>query len=76
MKNYNGWRNRETWLVNLHFEINSKDDLEYVKNHIDEMENEIANKFPFISDYLDLSLIDWAELDAHIEEEEMEEIEY
>ena len=72
MKNYNGWENRETWLVNLHFEINSKDDLEYVKNHIEEMEEEISNKYPFISDYLDFSLINWSELDAHIEEEEME----
>ena len=72
MKNYNGWENRETWLVNLHFEINSKDDLEYVKNHVEEMENEIANSYPFISDYLDFSLINWSELDAHIEEEEME----
>ena len=67
---YNGWTNRETWLVNLHFEINSKSDLEYAKEQIQEWYDNLDS---FMQDYVDLSLIDWDELESHIETEEEEE---
>lgn len=67
---YNGWSNRETWLVNLHFEINSQSDFEYAKEQIQEWYDNLDS---FMQDYVDLSLIDWDELESHIETEEEEE---
>ena len=81
---YNGWTNRETWLVNLHFD-------NFIETHIQEylyheeteehrqatrqevadqiklvveayLEQELNNLSTFLSDILDLSLIDWYDL--------------
>lgn len=63
---YNGWTNRETWLVNLHFELNDKDDIEYAKAHIEELKDDIEDCF--LSDFVDFSLINWSELEEHCED--------
>jgi hypothetical protein len=64
---YNGWTNRETWLVNLHFNPESKEDLERIKEEIDELEESIQNMF--LRDYVDFSKIDWYDLEKSMPEE-------
>lgn len=75
MNGYNGWTNRETWLVNLHFG-DSEDyiadmakDADYdldtfadsIRNMVyDYVEEQTLN--PFISDLMNLSSIDWRDL--------------
>ena len=67
MSDYNGWKNRETWLVNLHFEPCNKADLEYAKECLEEQEETLP---PFFRDFVDLSLIDWEELSENLESED------
>ena len=69
MTDYNGWKNRETWLVNLHFEPSNKSDLEYAKECLEEQEETLP---PFFRDFVDLSLIDWEELAESMEDDEDE----
>lgn len=87
---YNGWANRETWLVNLHFgdELSSYIVETVTDGHIDltedegtirtelervceeyvhmMLEEELNGLGSFLSDYLDLSLIEWDEIAEHI----------
>ena len=74
MKTYNGWRNFETWKINLEFGLNdggfkgySEDMLkEYVESYIDENCNDEILKgmlFDFTSE------VDWEEIAKHIEED-------
>ncbi len=70
MSDYNGWKNRETWLVGLHFEPSNKADLESAREFIEEQEETLP---PFFRDFVDLSLIDWEELAENLENEEEEE---
>ena len=65
---YNGWTNRATWLVWLHFEINSKSDLEYAREHIEQLEESITNNF--LRDFVDFSSINWSEIEANLIEDE------
>lgn len=60
MSDYNGWTNRETWLVNVHFNPESVEDIERIKDHLEEYEDEIENAF--IRDFIDFSKINWREL--------------
>lgn len=61
---YNGWSNRETWLVNLHYGIETKAELEYIRETLEEQEKSLP---PFFRDFVDLSLINWAELESCLE---------
>ena len=80
MKNteYNGWTNRSTWLVNLHFEFNSIDELEGIKEHIKESFYEfdtlmIDQGNLFVQDFVespDFHLINWDELADSIDKQE------
>jgi hypothetical protein len=81
MEKYNGWTNRETWLVNLHFGETLQDySGEYylegeavehnlatlLEDWLDELlEPDLENVSSFIKDYIDFSLIDWNELAEH-----------
>ena len=67
---FNGWTNRETWLVNLHFNPQSKEDVEFAQFAIEEMEEKLA-KEPnlFLHDYIDFSLINWNEIFNSVEGE-------
>jgi len=67
MSTYNGWTNRETWLINLHFEPSTKDDLEAIKETLGEQEGTLP---PFFRDYVDLSLINWEELAETLDPEQ------
>ena len=72
----NGWTNRETWLVVVHFSDIVADGLswDWVKEEI-ETEWKKITEFGFglfFSDYLNLNLINWDEIkrSAYGEEEE------
>lgn len=78
MADYNGWRNRETWLVNLYFgdsfeefaredfdpDVTTVQDLaDSYEQYVEEiLEPEIEGLGSFLNDYLDLGLINWYEL--------------
>ncbi len=61
---YNGWTNRETWLVNIWF----MDGLEgrvtagYLEEMVTEYVDSIVPASSFIADMMDLSCINWEEL--------------
>lgn len=61
--NYNGWANRETWLVNIHFNPETKSDLNYIKETLEEQEEQLS---PFFRDFINLDAIDWEELEENL----------
>ena len=67
---YNGWTNRETWLVSLWFEYDTKEDLADIKFFIEE-ELESLELSGFMSDLLGINFvmneINWDELEGHCE---------
>jgi hypothetical protein len=67
---YNGWANRETWLVNLHFNLETKSDVDYAKETIQEWYDNLDG---FMRDFVDIDCIDWDELYAHMDNEEESE---
>ncbi len=81
MADYNGWTNRETWLVNLWFgdyfaelaDEGETIDADYIENFIREhVEEATQGAAGFIADMLDLSGIDWDELASHYAPDEPE----
>jgi len=64
---YNGWTNRETWLVNVWFNPESKDDVEFARSMLEEQYDDLPNG-P-LKDMVDINAINWDELFAHFEEE-------
>ena len=62
---YCGWRNRETWLVNLWFQPNSPAEVESVKERL---ETEMEELPPYLQDLCYLSEVDWDQLDQHSDE--------
>jgi len=75
---YNGWTNRETWLINLHFEPRNEGDLDWIKNELELVLERIAEKESlayggFFGDFINLELINWDELKNHVEENYEEE---
>lgn len=67
MNSYNGWKNRATWLINIWFEPQSKNDVYSAKEFF---ESEIDRIPDFLKDFVDQD-IDWDELLNHLEEEEI-----
>ncbi len=67
---YNGWSNRETWLVNLWFEEwfeqYKRDGFEltpqFIKSTIEEYVDSFEIGSSFITDMINLSGIDWNQL--------------
>ena len=55
MTNYNGRTNKETWLVNVHFNPETVEDVEQVKEYIEELEDGLENDF--LRDFIDFSAI-------------------
>lgn len=68
---YNGWTNRETWLVNVWFNPESRDDVEFARSIIDEQYDSIPDGV--IKDMIDIEAINWDELMEHFEEPEDQE---
>ena len=67
---YNGWANRATWLVNVWFNLESRDDVESARAAIEEAEDSMPD---FMRDFLCTDEINWDELLDHFEEEESDE---
>lgn len=65
---YNGWTNRATWLINVWFEPQSREDVQSAR---DQFEEACADKSipDFLRDFIDTD-INWEELESHFEEEE------
>lgn len=70
---YNGWTNRETWLVNVWFGddiSNGYTTWDAVKEEIEETLIKMRDEMPygrFFDDYINLSLINWRELESKVE---------
>lgn len=57
---YNGWTNRETWLVNVWFNPESREDVESARYMLEEQYDEMPNG-P-LKDMIDFNAINWDEL--------------
>jgi len=68
-REYNGWTNRATWLVNVWFNPESVSDVDMAKETLEEAHDACPD---FLRDFIDMD-INWDELRAHFEEEEEEE---
>lgn len=68
---YNGWTNRETWLINLHFEPRNQGDLDFIKETLEQEVEAIQESIVygrFFSDFINLGNINWYELENHVQE--------
>ena len=70
---YNGWTNRETWLVNLWYNPESIEDVEMIKEVLEE---EYYDMEGFWSDMIDFNAIDWTQLRQHFQTEKEIEAEF
>lgn len=68
MSDYNGWTNRATWLVNVWYDPQSKEELEAVKRDIEESFDALCNGL--LKDMIDLYEINWEELAEFYKEED------
>ena len=67
---YNGWTNRATWLVNVWFDPQSKSDVDWIEEQVEEEWNNLSG---FFKDMIDIDQINWKELRDHFEDEEADE---
>ncbi len=68
----NGWRNRETWIIPLWFEYVDQEELDSIKQMIDEELDDLREKLPgYMIDLLGVNFvmdeIDWDDLGGRIE---------
>ena len=68
MSGYNGWTNRETWLVNVWFNPESREDVEFARSYLEEQYDSIPDGV--LKDMIALDEVNWNELLEHFEEEE------
>ena len=64
---YNGWTNRETWLINIHFNPETKADVAYAQEQVEEWYDSLN---AFMRDMVDIGCIDWQQLSDNMDEEE------
>ena len=69
---YNGWTNRETWLVNVWFNPESKSDLDWARDYIDEEWDKLPG---ILKDMCNIQAIDWDELYSEFKNESEDESE-
>jgi len=62
---YNGWTNRATWLVNVWFNPESKEDVQMARDMLDDAIDQLPD---FLKDFVDTD-INWEELESHFEDE-------
>lgn len=60
MSDYNGWRNRATWLVNVWFNPESRNDVHLARDMLEEQYDAMPDGC--LKDMIDLSDVDWDEL--------------
>lgn len=73
MNKYNGWTNRATWLINVWFEPESREQVMLARDTFEEAVSELTSKNSWLSDFIDTD-INWDELMGHFEEEENEQV--
>ena len=66
---YNGWPNRETWLVNVWFNPETKSDIDYLEEYL---EDEYYKFQGFWQDMIWFNDIDWDNLRESMEDDEEE----
>lgn len=66
---YNGWSNRSTWLVNVWFNPESREDVEMAR---EQFETAVDDLPVWLRDFVDQD-IDWNELMSHFDEEDEED---
>ena len=70
---YNGWTNRSTWLINLWYESHTVNDLDWIKEELEERVTTLADSDnvcdKVLADMLNLQDINWNELKEHVETE-------
>ena len=64
---YNGWTNRATWLVNVWGNPESREDVQSLRDMLEDQYNELPDGI--LKDMLDLSEINWDELESHFDDE-------
>jgi hypothetical protein len=78
---YNGWKNRQTWLVNVHFgdylqeliEDGYRVDADFIKQVVDDhFQEQVKDLSMFVQDMIDDAGIDWNELAAHYPQDDEE----
>ena len=70
MSEYNGWINRETWLVGLWFAPETNADVDYLEEHLWEEYEKLPD---FFKDCVDMNGIDWKEIREALDDEEEED---
>lgn len=68
---YNGWTNRATWLVNVWGNPESRQDVEFLKETLDEEYDNMPDGI--LKDMINIEEINWDELLEHFKDEEEEE---
>ncbi len=66
---YNGWTNRATWLVNIWFNPECKEDVYMAQQTLEDAIDELPD---FLKDFVDTD-INWDELLEHFDENEESE---
>lgn len=67
---YNGWSNRETWLVNVWFNPETVSDLDAIKEILWEQYETLPGA---LQDMCNLNAVDWEELAEHFSEADEED---
>lgn len=67
MSNYNGWKNRETWLINVWFNPEKESDIDAIR---EQFETDFDVLPDYMRDFIDYNAIDWDELRESVAEEE------
>jgi len=68
---YNGWSNRETWLVNVWFDLETKADVKTARSMIEEQYDAMEDNI--LRDMLSIESIDWNELESYFDGEDNED---
>ncbi len=63
MSDYNGWTNRETWLVNVWFNPESLSDVQMAQETLESAYDELPD---FMRDFCDIQSINWEELESSL----------
>lgn len=64
---YNGWTNRATWLVDVWGNPESRADVQSLRDMLEEQVNELPDGI--LKDIIDLSEINWDELESRFDDE-------
>ncbi len=70
---YNGWTNRETWLVNLWYNPESIEDVDVIRDILEEEYKDIEGIW---ADMINFNAVDWTQLKQHFQTEEEIEAEF